>query len=139
MLSAHGSSPAVVAGAADRAAVVIDAVCPLVTKVHHEVKRMADKGFDILYIGHEGHDEAMGTVAEAPDSITLIEPERGLGEFAARDPEKVALLAQTTLGTVRMARGDAVRPKSGTRICGRLGRATSATQPPTGNRRFRHS
>ena len=98
MLSAHGSAPAVVEGAADRAAVVIDAVCPLVTKVHHEVKRMADKGFDILYIGHEGHDEAMGTVAEAPDSITLIEPERGLGDFAAKDPARVALLAQTTLG-----------------------------------------
>jgi 4-hydroxy-3-methylbut-2-en-1-yl diphosphate reductase len=98
MLSAHGSSPEVVDGAAARAAVVIDAVCPLVTKVHHEVKRMARDGFDIIYVGHEGHDEAVGTVAEAPDAITLVEPERGLSGFAPSDPSRVALLAQTTLG-----------------------------------------
>ncbi len=98
MLSAHGSAPEVVAAAQDRAAVVIDAVCPLVTKVHHEVKMMSRKGYQILYVGHEGHDEAVGTIAEAPDAITLIEPEDGLGVFAARDPEKVALVAQTTLG-----------------------------------------
>ena len=98
MLSAHGSAPEVVAGAEARAAVVIDAVCPLVTKVHHEVKRMARDGFDIIYVGHEGHDEAVGTVAEAPESITLVEPETGLSSFSPRDPSKVALLAQTTLG-----------------------------------------
>jgi 4-hydroxy-3-methylbut-2-enyl diphosphate reductase len=98
MLSAHGSSPQVVAGADARAAIVIDAVCPLVTKVHHEVKRMAAQGFEILYVGHEGHDEAIGTVAEAPEAITLVEPERGLRGFEPRDPAKVALLAQTTLG-----------------------------------------
>ena len=79
MLSAHGSAPEVVAGAAARAAVVIDAVCPLVTKVHHEVKRMARDGFEIIYVGHEGHDEAVGTVAEAPSAIRLVEPETGLG------------------------------------------------------------
>jgi len=98
MLSAHGSAPDVVDAAASRAAVVIDAVCPLVTKVHHEVKMMSRKGYDIIYIGHEGHDEAVGTVAEAPEAITLVEPERGLGEFVPADPEKVALVAQTTLG-----------------------------------------
>jgi 4-hydroxy-3-methylbut-2-enyl diphosphate reductase len=98
MLSAHGSAPEVVQGAAERAAVVIDAVCPLVTKVHHEVKRMARDGYDIIYVGHKGHDEAVGTVAEAPAAITLVEPETGLGDFAPADPEKVALLAQTTLG-----------------------------------------
>ena len=98
MLSAHGSAPEVVSGATDRAAVVIDAVCPLVTKVHHEVKQMARKGFDIIYVGHEGHDEAVGTVAEAPESITLVEPEKGLDGFDPEDTEKVALLAQTTLG-----------------------------------------
>ena len=63
MLSAHGSAPQVVEEASDRAAVVIDAVCPLVTKVHHEVKRMSQNGYDILYIGHEKHDEAVGTLA----------------------------------------------------------------------------
>lgn len=98
MLSAHGSAPEVVATAADRAAVVIDAVCPLVTKVHHEVKTMSAKGYDIIYIGHQGHDEAVGTIAEAPEAITLVEPETGLDGFAPSDPSKVALVAQTTLG-----------------------------------------
>ena len=98
MLSAHGSAPEVVAGATERAAVVIDAVCPLVTKVHHEVKKMSSKGYDIIYIGHEGHDEAVGTVAEAPESITLVEPEKGLGDYRPEDESRVALLAQTTLG-----------------------------------------
>lgn len=98
MLSAHGSAPEVISAAQDRAAVVIDAVCPLVTKVHHEVKMMSRKGYDIIYVGHQGHDEAVGTVAEAPDAITLVEPEVGLGEFSAADPNKVALVAQTTLG-----------------------------------------
>jgi 4-hydroxy-3-methylbut-2-enyl diphosphate reductase len=98
MLSAHGSAPEVVLEAGRRAAVVIDAVCPLVTKVHHEVKRMADQGFDIIYVGHDGHDEATGTVAEAPQAITLVQPETGLAGFDPTDPDKVALLAQTTLG-----------------------------------------
>ena len=98
MLSAHGSSPEVVAGAGDRAAVVIDAVCPLVTKVHHEGKTMSAKGYEISYVGHQGHDEAVGTVAEAPEAITLVEPETGLGNYSPSDPQRVALLAQTTLG-----------------------------------------
>jgi len=98
MLSAHGSAPEVVTAAGDGAAVLVDAVCPLVTKVHHEVKRMADQGFDIIYVGHEGHDEAIGTIAEAPDSITLIDPEQGLGDYTPDDPERVALVSQTTLG-----------------------------------------
>ena len=98
MLSAHGSAPEVIVEAGERAAVVIDAVCPLVTKVHHEVKRMADQGFDIIYVGHDGHDEAIGTVAEAPESIALVQPETGLAGFDPADPAKVALLAQTTLG-----------------------------------------
>ncbi len=98
MLSAHGSAPQVVEEARDRAAVVIDAVCPLVTKVHHEVKRMSQNGYDILYIGHRRHDEAMGTVAVAPDAITMVSPESGVGKFAPKDPSRVALLAQTTLG-----------------------------------------
>ncbi len=100
MLSAHGSAPEVIAAAQERAAVVIDAVCPLVTKVHHEVKRMAANGFDIIYVGHRGHDEAIGTLAEAPERMTLVEPDDGLDEFARRaSSDKVALLAQTTLGT----------------------------------------
>lgn len=98
MLSAHGSAPDVVVGASRRAAVVIDAVCPLVTKVHHEVRKMSRKGYEIIYIGHDGHDEAVGTIAEAPAAITLVEPETGLGDYTPADASKVALLAQTTLG-----------------------------------------
>ncbi len=98
MLSAHGSAPDVVAEADERAAVMIDAVCPLVTKVHHEVRRMAADGYDIIYVGHAGHDEAIGAVAEAPEAVTLVDPTVGLGGFAPADPAKVALLAQTTLG-----------------------------------------
>ena len=98
MLSAHGSSPDVVAAASARSAVMVDAVCPLVTKVHHEVKRMAERGFDIIYVGHDGHDEALGTIAQAPDAVELVDPSVGLGGFGAEDSGRVALVAQTTLG-----------------------------------------
>jgi 4-hydroxy-3-methylbut-2-enyl diphosphate reductase len=96
MLSAHGSAPEVVEAAKAGGGFVVDAVCPLVTKVHHEVKVRAGKGFSILYVGHEGHDEAVGTMAVAPDSIHLVESEDQVA--ALPDPEgPVALLAQTTL------------------------------------------
>jgi 4-hydroxy-3-methylbut-2-enyl diphosphate reductase len=98
MLSAHGSAPEVVAAAENRAAVMVDAVCPLVTKVHHEVRRMADKGFDVIYVGHAGHDEAVGAIAEAPRAVILVDPTDGLGGFSPTDDARVALLAQTTLG-----------------------------------------
>jgi 4-hydroxy-3-methylbut-2-enyl diphosphate reductase len=98
MLSAHGSAPEVVRAAEGKAAVLVDAVCPLVTKVHHEVRRMAGLGYDIIYIGHEGHDEAVGAIAEAPQAARLVDPRTGLGDFSAHDESKVALLAQTTLG-----------------------------------------
>jgi len=98
MLSAHGSAPDVVTAAEGRAAVMVDAVCPLVTKVHHEMRRMSDADFEIIYVGHEGHDEAIGAIAEAPASSTLIDPVQGLGSFTPKNPGKVALLAQTTLG-----------------------------------------
>src|SRR4051812_44480995 len=75
MLSAHGSAPEVVEAARAGGGFVVDAVCPLVTKVHHEVKVRAGKGFSILYVGHEGHDEAVGTMAVAPESIHLVESE----------------------------------------------------------------
>jgi 4-hydroxy-3-methylbut-2-enyl diphosphate reductase len=98
MLSAHGSSPEVVRQAQERGAVVVDAVCPLVTKVHHEVRRLAAAGYEVLYVGHRGHDEAVGTVAEAPAATTLVDPDAGLGGFSPADAGRVALLAQTTLG-----------------------------------------
>ncbi|MFZ4518775.1 MAG: 4-hydroxy-3-methylbut-2-enyl diphosphate reductase [Microthrixaceae bacterium] len=96
MLSAHGSAPEVVAEARERGGFVVDAVCPLVTKVHHEVKVRAGKGYQIVYIGHEGHEEAVGTMAVAPEAVHRVE---STDEVAAL-PEfetPVALLAQTTL------------------------------------------
>ncbi len=98
MLSAHGSAPEVVTAASERAAVMVDAVCPLVTKVHHELRRMADKGYDIIYVGHEGHDEAIGAIAEAPAAAQLVDPRVGLDTFETNPDSKVALVAQTTLG-----------------------------------------
>jgi 4-hydroxy-3-methylbut-2-en-1-yl diphosphate reductase len=99
MLSAHGTAPDVVAEARRRGGVVVDAVCPLVTKVHHEVKVRSRKGFTILYIGHAGHEEAIGTMAVAPDAVRLIETEDDLAalEGSAGNAAPVALLAQTTL------------------------------------------
>ena len=96
MLSAHGSAPEVVAAAQANGGYVVDAVCPLVTKVHHEVKVRAGKGYQIVYIGHEGHEEAVGTMAVAPDNIHRVE---SVEEVAALPlfTEPVALLAQTTL------------------------------------------
>jgi len=96
MLSAHGSAPEVVAAAQANGGYVVDAVCPLVTKVHHEVKVRAGKGYQIVYIGHEGHEEAVGTMAVAPDNIHRVE---SVEEVAALPPftDPVALLAQTTL------------------------------------------
>ena len=78
----------------------MNAVCPLVTKVHHEAKVRAGKGFTILYVGHAGHDEAVGTLAVAPEAIRLVEHEARPRRRARRpstDPDRVALLAQTTL------------------------------------------
>ena len=96
MLSAHGSAPEVVTAAKGRGSVVIDAVCPLVTKVHHEVKRRAGQGYSIVYVGHQGHEEAVGTMAVAPESIHLVETTDDVAALARHD-QPVALLAQTTL------------------------------------------
>src|SRR2546423_4979899 len=95
MLSAHGSAPAVVAAARARGGVVVDAVCPLVTKVHHEVKVRAGKGYTVVYVGHQGHDEAVGTMAVAPDAVRLVEHEADVAALDVDGP--VAFLAQTTL------------------------------------------
>ncbi|MFM7044740.1 MAG: 4-hydroxy-3-methylbut-2-enyl diphosphate reductase [Ilumatobacteraceae bacterium] len=96
MLSAHGSAPEVVTAARSRGSYVVDSVCPLVTKVHHEVKVRAGKGYRIVYVGHEGHEEAVGTMAVAPAAISRVE---SIDEVAALPDfaEPVALLAQTTL------------------------------------------
>src|SRR3954470_18942909 len=96
MLSAHGSAPEVVAAARASGGFVVDAVCPLVTKVHHEVKVRAGKGYQIVYVGHDGHEEAVGTMAVAPAAIHRVE---SIEEVDALPDlgDDVALLAQTTL------------------------------------------
>jgi 4-hydroxy-3-methylbut-2-en-1-yl diphosphate reductase len=96
MLSAHGSAPEVVTQARERGGFVVDAVCPLVTKVHHEVKVRAGKGYSIVYIGHEGHEEAVGTMAVAPESVHRVESLEEVAALPAFETP-VALLAQTTL------------------------------------------
>ena len=96
MLSAHGSAPEVIAQARQSGGAVIDAVCPLVTKVHHELKVRASKGYTVLYVGHEGHEEALGTMAVAPGASHLIESRDDID--AVRHLEgPFALLSQTTL------------------------------------------
>jgi 4-hydroxy-3-methylbut-2-enyl diphosphate reductase len=99
MLSAHGSAPEIVAAAKGLGGSVVNAVCPLVTKVHHEARVRAGKGFTIFYVGHAGHDEAVGTLAVAPEHMRLVEHVADLDHLAGTvdDPDSVALLAQTTL------------------------------------------
>jgi 4-hydroxy-3-methylbut-2-enyl diphosphate reductase len=97
MLSAHGSAPEVEAMAAEQGRIVVDACCPLVTKVHHEMKVRARKGYTVLYVGHEGHEEAIGTMAVAPEAVRLVTNEAEVASLEIPDGEPVALLAQTTL------------------------------------------
>ncbi|MCU1344758.1 MAG: ispH [Acidimicrobiia bacterium] len=96
VLSAHGSSPATTRTARARAALVIDAICPLVAKVHREVRLHSEAGHRVLYLGHRGHDEAEAVLAIAPDHTTAVAT---AAEMAAlpRDGREVAVLAQTTL------------------------------------------
>jgi 4-hydroxy-3-methylbut-2-enyl diphosphate reductase len=97
IFSAHGVSPAVVQSAEDRGLRTIDATCPLVTKVHKEAVRFAKDDFDILLIGHDGHEEVEGTAGEAPDHIQIINGPHEVDKVTVRDPEKVIWLSQTTL------------------------------------------
>jgi len=97
VFSAHGVSPAVHESAASRQLRTIDATCPLVTKVHQEAKRFARDDFDILLIGHEGHEEVEGTAGEAPDHVQLVDGPDAVDSVTVRDPSKVIWLSQTTL------------------------------------------
>jgi 4-hydroxy-3-methylbut-2-enyl diphosphate reductase len=97
VFSAHGVAPSVHAEAAQRGLKAIDATCPLVTKVHHEVRRFASDDFDILLIGHEGHEEVVGTSGEAPENIIVVDGPADVAGIEVRDPEKVVWLSQTTL------------------------------------------
>jgi 4-hydroxy-3-methylbut-2-enyl diphosphate reductase len=97
VFSAHGVAPIVHAEAADRNLKTIDATCPLVTKVHAEAKRFAAEGYQILLIGHEGHEEVVGTMGEAPEAMTLIEDPQVAREIEIENPDKLVWLSQTTL------------------------------------------
>ena len=110
VFSAHGVSPAVIASAKERSLDTIDATCPLVTKVHKEAVRFASEDYDILLIGHEGHEEVEGTAGEAPEHIQIVNSADDVDKVTVRDPEKVIWLSQTTLSvdetmeTVRLLR-----------------------------------
>lgn len=97
VFSAHGVAPEVHHQAADRGLKTIDATCPLVTKVHAEAKRFASEGYDIVLIGHEGHEEVVGTMGEAPESMTLVEDLESARSIEVKDPDKLVWLSQTTL------------------------------------------
>ena len=97
VFSAHGVSPQVHREAEERSLKTIDATCPLVTKVHHEAKRFAADDYDILLIGHAGHEEVEGTWGEAPEHIQLVQGPADVAGITVRDPAKVSWLSQTTL------------------------------------------
>jgi len=97
VFSAHGVAPSVHAEASARSLRTIDATCPLVTKVHHEARRFAGQDYDILLIGHEGHEEVVGTSGEAPEHVQLVDGPGDVDRVQVRDPAKVAWLSQTTL------------------------------------------
>ena len=97
VFSAHGVSPAVRTDASERSLSVIDATCPLVSKVHAEARRFAEKGYTVALIGHAGHEEVEGTLGEAPDSTILVQTAADVEALSVEDPSKVAYLMQTTL------------------------------------------
>ncbi|MFC4375485.1 4-hydroxy-3-methylbut-2-enyl diphosphate reductase [Nocardia halotolerans] len=97
VFSAHGVAPIVHETAAERNLRTIDATCPLVTKVHQEAKRFARDDYDILLIGHEGHEEVEGTAGEAPEHVQLVDGPDAVDKVSVRDPAKVIWLSQTTL------------------------------------------
>jgi 4-hydroxy-3-methylbut-2-en-1-yl diphosphate reductase len=97
VFSAHGVAPEVRDEARNRSLRTIDATCPLVTKVHNEARRFAAQDYDILLIGHEGHEEVIGTTGEAPENIHLVDGPKGSESVEVRDPARVAWLSQTTL------------------------------------------
>ena len=97
VFSAHGIAPEVRRDAESRGLHAIDATCPLVTKVHNEARRFAARDYDILLVGHEGHEEVVGTAGEAPSRVRLVDGPDGVANVEVRDPSKVVWLSQTTL------------------------------------------
>ena len=97
VFSAHGVAPAVHSDSADRGLKTIDATCPLVTKVHAEARRFAGEGYQIVLVGHEGHEEVVGTTGEAPDVITLVQDSIEAASVVLPETDKLIWLSQTTL------------------------------------------
>jgi 4-hydroxy-3-methylbut-2-enyl diphosphate reductase len=97
IFSAHGVSPAVRKESTERQLQVIDATCPLVTKVHLEAVKFARQGYTIVLIGHRDHDEVIGTLGEAPDAMVLVSDVEDVNRLEVKDPERIAYLTQTTL------------------------------------------
>jgi 4-hydroxy-3-methylbut-2-enyl diphosphate reductase len=97
IFSAHGVPKSIPEDAEARKIFAIDATCPLVTKVHNEARRFAAKDYDILLVGHEGHEEVVGTAGEAPSRVRLVDGTDGAAKIEVRDPSKVVWLSQTTL------------------------------------------
>jgi 4-hydroxy-3-methylbut-2-enyl diphosphate reductase len=112
VFSAHGVSPMVHSEAAARNLRTIDATCPLVTKVHKEVQRFAEKDYDIVLVGHHGHEEVEGTAGEAPEHVQVVDTEADIERLTIRDPSKVIWLSQTTLSVDEtMERVDSLKGK----------------------------
>ncbi|MFL6115092.1 MAG: 4-hydroxy-3-methylbut-2-enyl diphosphate reductase [Catenulispora sp.] len=110
--SAHGVAPTVHEEARARSLRAIDATCPLVTKVHREARRLAEAGYDILLIGHEGHEEVVGTFGEAPERTHIVDGPHAAGDVTGAEPRRVAWLSQTTLSVDEtLATVDALRER----------------------------
>ena len=116
---------------------VIDATCPLVTKVHNEAKRFARDDYDILLIGHEGHEEVIGTAGEAPDHVQLVDGPDAVDGVTVRDEDKVIWLSQTTLSRRRDDGDRGAAAGSASRSCRTRPATTSATRPRTARSRSR--
>ena len=134
MLSAHGSAPEVVAAAQARGSYVVDSVCPLVTKVHHEVRVRAGKGYRIVYVGHEGHEEAVGTMAVAPERDQPGREGRRrcrpAGVRGARRPARPDHARRTVTGRASPSPFASASPTSGRRVA-----VTCASPRPTASAR----
>ncbi len=131
--SAHGVSPEIRHKSADRELVQVDATCPLVTKVHSEAIRFAKKKYTIVLIGHEDHDEVIGTLGEAPDCIRIVESPEDVQRLEIPADHKIAYLTQTTL-SIDDANVIIDALRASTRTSTRRKKRTSATPPPTASR-----
>ena len=135
VFSAHGIAPSVLVNSAARSLHTIDATCPLVAKVHVQARRYAADGYTVILIGHAGHEEVVGTMGEAPDSIVLVESAEDVAALPFTDDDRLAYVTQTTLVGGRDRRADRRAAASASRRSTRRRRRTSVTRPPTGSGR----